>query len=98
MLVNHEKFEEFLKTNGKRAAKILSSLGKHQKFVDALSIDLGQELMIDLLTTTEELLDKIIDEKATSEEKAEYRVCKKIYTKWLNRLSEYKKLVDKINS
>ncbi len=70
------QFEAFAEKEGRRAAIILSQLGKKRDFVDALSTELGQELLKDVLRMSESKLNKIINDDADLMDKAMFKVCK----------------------
>ncbi len=69
-----KEIEKYLEKTGKKGAQIISILGKVNKTVDAvLNTDIGnQQLQKDILRA-EDLLFKIALDKATEEERVEYR-------------------------
>lgn len=87
--VSHNEMEEFLKKGGKRAAQVLSILGKQQQFLKALSTPIGQELLRDILEMMEERLEKIVKEDADEGIRAEYRVLRTLAGKWRDRVNSY---------
>jgi len=95
---NSQQIEKFLETHRDKAAKVISVLAKRAKFKAAIETDIGQELMIDALSSMEELLDKIIMERATKEEKADFRALRKIMTKWQDKIAAYNKAVYKVEN
>lgn len=95
---NSQQIEKFLETHRDKAAKVISVLAKRAKFKVAIETDIGQELMIDALSSMEELLDKIIMERATKEEKADFRALRKIMTKWQDKIAAYNKAVYKVEN
>lgn len=81
--VDKETIELYARaTDGKRAQKMLKVLGKTHGFVAAFKDKVGQEVLLDALQRTEEILDKIVEETATEEERAEFRALKKIIARW----------------
>jgi len=93
-----QQIEKFLYTHREKAGKVISVLAKRSKFKTAIETEIGQELMLDALTCMEELLDKIIMEKATKEEKADFRALRKIMTKWQDKIAAYNKAVFKVEN
>lgn len=76
---------------------IVNYLAKNQPFVEATKTELGQELLKDMLNDMDILLAKIIDEKATELEKAEFRVLRKLSHKWIDRINKYTEVHAKFN-
>ena len=73
----------------KRRGDLLSLLGKQTGFIEALDSPVGKEVLKDLLKQEENLLQKIVEETASQEEKAEFRVIKKLISQWVKRISAY---------
>lgn len=94
--ITYADIEKFLAVHGQKGAKTLSELSKRNDFAQAITDPIGQSLMKDLMTQMEMLLEKIIIEKASSEEKAEYRVCRKLFNEWVRKIKEYRNLKNKI--
>lgn len=88
--------EKFTAVHGSKGAKTLSMLGQGNDFNQAINSKLGQELLKDLMVDMEVLLSKIINENAKPEELAEYRVCKRLFTKWSKRIKQYQTLKNKV--
>lgn len=80
----------------KRTAKYLNTLAKDDKLVQALKTKVGKSLMSALLDDLDRLLKKVVKEDASKEELAEYRVLKKICTKWCDELSTYLKTLNEL--
>ena len=95
---NSDQIEKFLNTHGHKAAKIISVLAKRAKFKAAIETDIGQELLADALASMEELLDKIIMEKATTREKADFRALRIITGKWMDKIAAYNRAVFKVEN
>lgn len=89
-------FEQYVQSGGQRVAKLLSALGRDQHFVDALSTQLGQEILQDSLERCERLLTLIYEEKATQQELAEFRVLKDIMARWTSRINAYSRNLEKL--
>jgi len=92
-----ESINRFLQTSGKKAARVLNTLGKNQAFMSAIESPVGQELMSDALIRMEGLLDKVIDETATPQEKAEFRALKGILLGWGTKINSYLINIQEIN-
>jgi len=88
--------EKFTATHGQNGAKTLSLLGKNNSFYKAINSEIGQTLMTDLMVQMEYLLDRIINEKASPEERAEYRVSRKLLIKWADKIKTYQELKNKV--
>lgn len=82
------------KHGAKIASKLLSVLGKNKQFLNAWESPIGQELMSQLLLDAEGLLDKIIEDKATPEEKAEFRVIRRWLSRVESRITAYDKQLE----
>lgn len=76
---------------GTTRPNVLTKLSIQYKFIEAISSPLGLEILKDLSVMTDKLLDKIIAEEATVQEKAEFRVCKDILVRWGSRIKAYDK-------
>ncbi len=85
-----------LEEKGKRGATLLSFLGKQIPFIEALSSEVGNECLKDLISITESRLQKIICEEADEKDKAEYRVAKEILSRWAGRLETYSDSIKKL--
>ena len=91
-----DSIEKFLAIHGQRGAKTLSLAGKQRPFIEALSSEIGQELLRDLMVRMEVILDKIIEETVTKVELAEYRVLRDIFNKWAKRIMIFEETKKKI--
>ena len=92
-----DKIELFLSKTGQKGSDLLSVLGKQVSFIQAYDSEVGQQLLKDVIALMEHHLEAIIEEKATPEERAEFRVLRKILFKWSERINAYRANVDKIN-
>jgi len=90
---SYEQAQQFIATHGDKANRILTVMAKRAKFMEAINTPLGQEILKDVAVGMEELLDKIIQEKATVQEKAEFRAYRKIMNSWTDRIRAYNKNV-----
>ena len=95
---NSQQIEKFLQTHREKAAKVITVLAKRAKFKAAIETEVGQELLLDALASMEELLDKIIMERATKEDKADYRALRKIMTRWQDKIAAYNKALYKVEN
>jgi len=84
-----EQFERFIAAHGEKANRILTVMAKRAKFMEAIKTDIGQELLIDVAASMETLLDKIIMERATTQEKADFRALRMIMNKWTDKIRAY---------
>jgi len=79
------------KRGPQNASKLLSVLGKNKQFLNAWESPVGQELMNQLLVDAEGFLEKIIEDKATPEEKAEFRAIRRWLSKVASKIGAYYK-------
>jgi len=79
------------KRGSANATRLLSILGKDRQFLNAWESPVGKPLMDDLLKDAESLLEKIIQDEATLEEKAEFRVIRAWLTNVAGRINTYYK-------
>ena len=91
-----DDIENHLAVHGQRGVKTLSIISKKNEFQQAITDPIGQTLMKDLMIQMEILLNKIIDEKADDKDRAEYRVCRKLFEQWAIKIKEYRALQDKV--
>lgn len=77
------------KRGAQNTSRLLSILGKKRQFLNAWESPVGQELMSHLLINAESFLEKIIEDKATPEEKAEFRVIRRWLTKVEEKITSY---------
>jgi methionyl-tRNA synthetase len=81
--VDEKTIELYARANsGPKAQKMINVLSKTHGFISAFKDKVGQEVMLDALQRSEEILDKIVDETATPQERAEFRALKKIIARW----------------
>jgi len=96
MEVSQEQVIKFLREKGKRGAQTLSVLGKYAPFMEAINSPLGAELLRDLNTKHEELLEKISDLEATESDCAEYIAVKNLILRWCEKINNYERELDKL--
>lgn len=75
--------------SGPKGQNFLAFLNKQSKFAQAISSEIGRQLLIDSVRRAEYLLDKIINEKSSLEERAEFRALHAIIDSWTERLNSY---------
>lgn len=89
MNTKQQRFDTFRASEGKKAEAILLSLSKKEAFVKALSTDLGQELLRDLLEQYEKRLEKVINGTATERDKEGLVIFKCLAGLWADRINSY---------
>jgi len=94
--ISSEQLENYLQRGRKRAIDVVAALGQLDKYLDAVSTEVGQELLRDDVEDFERLLGKIAEESATPEEKAEYRVIKRRIQKMASRIDAYNKYAEEV--
>jgi len=97
------EFIRYLQMTGRKGSQTLSMLGRLNKHFDAVvRSDVGREILVTDIRRLEELMDMVINETATDEERAELRylrkvripnIVSKVYT-YLEKLGEVKKVVN----
>lgn len=91
-----ETINKFRSIHGQSGAKTLSLAGKYLVFTEALSSEIGQEILRDVMIKMEILLEKIIEETASKKEHAEYRVLKDIFNRWAKKIAIFEEAQKKI--
>jgi len=88
--ITEEDIQRYTRKRGQEnASRLLSILGKDRQFLNAWESPVGQELMNQLLIEAESFLEKIIQDEATPEEKAEFRVIRRWLTKVAGKINAY---------
>jgi hypothetical protein len=82
----------------KEAQKILEVVIDQTKFKDAFLSEVGQALLQDIGYRLEELFPKIVNEKITEQEMAEFRALKFIVERWINKIDMYIKNIQGIKN
>ncbi len=89
--------EQFIRTHGVRANRVLSVLGKSEQFIKSLQTTVGQELMTEILEKAENALIKLLSvDFKTSKDKFIFDYCKARaeYESHMNIIHAY---MDKLN-
>lgn len=81
--------------------RLLSVLGKNKAFYNAVSSEIGQELLKDIVFKMEYLIERQIYETETDPakaaiERADYRCYKELLDKWSSRISNYIEKTNKL--
>ena len=90
-LARHSK-----RTNKHATSKLLSILGRKKEYVDAINSELGLKLFEGITNRLDELFEKIAEETATSDEKMEFRVTRKLLQGWASEIHNYIKAKEKL--
>lgn len=85
---------EDIETYGKRhgspqVSRLLSVLGKQRQFAQAWETPVGKEILADVILLAENKLEKIVNEKADDKDRADYRVCMVLLTKFRDKINSY---------
>lgn len=96
MEISQEQVIKFLREKGKRGAQTLSVLGKYAPFMQAIQTEIGAELLRDLNTKHDELLDRISSLTATDSDRAEYLAVKNMILRWADKISKYEMELNKL--
>ncbi len=90
--------EKYVNMMGKRGGEILSILGRlHPTFETYLNTMIGKEILLTDINRMGELLEKIYNEDATPEEKAEFRYLRKVRLPYImGKLDVYFKKVNEV--
>lgn len=89
--------ETFIRNVGiKNADRVLKVLSKHVAIYEAMNAPLGQILMKEVMDNIDQLLEKIIEEKASDQDKADFRAYKRIAESWANKILAYKEGITQI--
>jgi len=94
--ITYDDIKKFEAKHGKQGVKTLSMLGKGSPFDDAIRSNVGQVLLQDIMIEMEILLEKIIADKASEKDKADYRSYRKIFIRWTKKISDYDNLKSKV--
>lgn len=85
--LTQEDIDAYIAKTGSRAAEALSMLGKNADFSEAFRSKVGQALFSDAVEILHDLLQDIYNEKATDQQKAEFRAYKRIIERWTRRIN-----------
>lgn len=89
MELDIRKIQDIVEKGDKRGIELLSILNKQRKFAEALNSEIGKLLMNDAVLRADEILHKIVEEKSTVAERAEYRALKRILSDWSGHINSY---------
>lgn len=93
-----EEVRAYASQHGKPGSRVIANMVKNADFVQAINTKVGQELLKDIMILLDDKLDMIINEKAEAEDRAEFRVLKKLTIAWTKRINIYTDAVEKIKS
>lgn len=93
-----KQVEEYLQKHGRRAANTMKLLGRHQPFIEAISSEIGMQLLQGDIDRHEELLTKLYEENITPQELAEFRYLKLRLKTVSAKITDYAKLNQEIIS
>ncbi len=102
--MNDEIIQRYRQTHGVHANNVLSILGQNQQLINALSSPLGQELMKEVLESAETELNKLLtmdidsSKEKFAEQRALYKACMKLVTRYMTKINSYEKLTDKVKT
>ncbi len=95
-VIDESAVDRFLKKTGNRGKVVLDIMGRLQSFQDAMRSPLFQEMSKDAIIRMDDLAKKILDDKATPEEKAKFAAYKEIVSDWAERNKKYERGVKEI--
>ena len=84
------------KRGAQNTGRLLSVLGKDKQFINAWDSPIGKELMEHDLNKAEMLLEKIIMETASEQEKADFRAVRESLVYMASRITRYYKNLDNL--
>jgi len=89
-VLQRDKLAQFMQSFGKkRTVTILSTLGKGQAFIDAISSVPGQEILGEAQAEWGALLVKIAKDEADQEEKTRFRILDQLLTLWAKKIAKH---------
>ena len=93
---SQSEIRDYLDRNRKKGSQTLSLLGRDIAFIQAIQSPIGHELLKDLVSRHETLLEKVGNISATDEEKLEFKVVKRLIQEWTERITRYEKNLDEV--
>ena len=94
-----EQAIEFIAKYGRRASLTVNKLGGLVPFITAMNSSVGRELLKDDVDRMDVLLEKVYQETANDQEKAEFRYLRDTrFPKVLDRLNNFIKLTQEIQT
>lgn len=95
--ITEEDVARYAKKRGpQNTGRLLSVLGKDKQFLNAWDSPIGKELMEHDLNKAEMLLEKIITESASPQEKADFRAIRESLVYRASRITRYYKNLDNL--
>jgi len=76
--------------------RLFANLNKVRPFQEAIKSEIGKELLRDVTNDMDLIIEKIINEKASDEELAEYRALRRIAFRWANRIIRFEEIKKQI--
>lgn len=73
------------------ASQLLSVLGRDKEFLTALDSAVGQELLRDAVSSVENIMSIIMNDKDKDEDRADMRAYLSIIKRWQGRIKQYNK-------
>jgi hypothetical protein len=80
------------------ASSLLSVLGRDRQFVNAIESPEGQELMKDAVSSVEDKISLILQEKDEPKDRSELKAYLNILSKWQGIINNYHKNKEKFDS
>lgn len=93
---SNELFLSYLNRSSVRGVNLLNIVAKQYEFIEALNSPVGQQLSHDLFILHDNLLEKIYNESANEQDKAEFRVVKKLIRIYADKIQKYLQASEKI--
>ena len=79
------------KMGKENASALLSTLGRDKQFLNAIETPMGQELLKDAVSSIENIISLILDEKDELKDRAELKAYLTITNKWQKTITRYHK-------
>lgn len=88
--LQRDKLSQFVQSFGKkRTVNILSTLGKGQAFIDAMSSVPGQQILGEAQAEWSALLVKIAKQEATPEDSIKFRILDQLLVAWASKIAKH---------
>ena len=88
--LQRDKLSQFVQSFGKkRTVNILSTLGKGQAFIDAISSAPGQQILGEAQAEWSALLVKIAKQEANTEDSIKFRVLDQLLVLWASKIAKH---------
>lgn len=96
--MREENIDKLLKRFGEKNTPVfLKALARGKQFVQAIETPIGKELLADATSRLESLVNKVIQETSTPEERAEIRALKIIIGAWSEIVNKFQKDMQEFN-